>query len=120
MEATSFSEQATAAAARLFAGSNSGVVGQDVRDVGDAVEKFTGDPPGAEGNLPQRSVIVGLGWRCGALVDRSTSREAVVRIHSTLDHAEPVQIRAIYIGELGGLFRPQEIGIATRESEGLE
>ena len=70
--------------------------------------------------LPQRSVVVGVGWRCGALVDRSTSREAVVRIHSTLDHAEPVQILAIYIGELGGLFRPQEVGIATRESEGFE
>ena len=33
------------------------LVGQYVRDVGDVVEKFTGDPPGAGGNLPQRSVI---------------------------------------------------------------
>ena len=28
---------------------------------GDVVEKFTGAPPGAGGNLPQRSVIVGVG-----------------------------------------------------------
>ena len=42
MEATSFSEQATAARRDYFAGSNSGV----------------GGPPGAGGNLPQRSVIV--------------------------------------------------------------
>ena len=46
MEAISFSEQATAARRAYFAGSNSGVVRQDVHDVGDAVEKFTGDPPG--------------------------------------------------------------------------
>jgi len=42
MEATSFSEQATAARRDYFAGSNSDVVGQDVRNVGDVVEKFTG------------------------------------------------------------------------------
>ena len=41
------SEQATAARRDYFAGSNSGVVGQDVRDVDDVVEKFTGDPSGA-------------------------------------------------------------------------
>ena len=45
MEATSFSEQAPAARRDYFAGSNSGV----------------GGPPGAGGNLPQRSVIVGVG-----------------------------------------------------------
>ena len=49
MEAISFSEQATAARRDYFAGSNSGVVGQDVRDVGDVIEKFTGDPPGCRG-----------------------------------------------------------------------
>jgi hypothetical protein len=38
-------------------------VSQDARDVGDVVEKFTGDPPGAGGNLPPRSVIVGVGPR---------------------------------------------------------
>jgi hypothetical protein len=37
------------------------LVGQDVRDVGDVVEKFTGAPRGAGGNLPQRSVIIGVG-----------------------------------------------------------
>ena len=42
MEATSFSEQATAARRDYFAGSNSDIVGQDVRNVGDVVEKFTG------------------------------------------------------------------------------
>ena len=42
MEAISFSEQATAARRDYFAGSNSGV--QDVRDVGDVVEKFTAPP----------------------------------------------------------------------------
>ena len=42
------SEQATAARRDYFAGSNSGVVGQDVRDVGDMVEKFTA-PPGWRG-----------------------------------------------------------------------
>src|SRR5262249_50859872 len=35
--------------------------GGDLRDVGDVVEKFTGDPPGCGGNLPQRSVIIGVG-----------------------------------------------------------
>ena len=30
-------------------------------DVGDMVQKFTGPPPGAGGNLPQRSVIVAVG-----------------------------------------------------------
>ena len=44
VEATSFSEQAPAARRDYFAGSNSGVVGQDDRDVGDVVEKFKGDP----------------------------------------------------------------------------
>jgi len=44
MEATSFFKQATAARRDYFAGSNSGVVGQDVRDVGDVVEKFAGAP----------------------------------------------------------------------------
>jgi len=48
-EAISFSEQATAARRDYFAGSNSGVVGQDVRDVGDLVEKFAGDPPECRG-----------------------------------------------------------------------
>src|SRR5262245_28131275 len=57
MEAISFSVQATAARLNYFAGSSSGVVSQDVRDVGDVVEKFTGDPR----NLPQWSVIVGVG-----------------------------------------------------------
>jgi hypothetical protein len=38
-------------------------VGHDVCDVGDVVEKFMGDPPGAGGNLPQRSVIVGFIFR---------------------------------------------------------
>jgi hypothetical protein len=38
------------------------LVGQDVRDVGDVVEKFTAAPPGCPGgNLPQRNVIVGVG-----------------------------------------------------------
>src|SRR5262249_26134276 len=36
-------------------------VRQDVRDVGDVVEKFTGDPPGCRGYLPLRRVIVGMG-----------------------------------------------------------
>ena len=49
MEATSFSEQAPAARRDYFASSNSGVVGQDARDVGDVVEKFKGDPPGVPG-----------------------------------------------------------------------
>ena len=52
------------AAARrdYFAGSNSGVVGQDLRDVGDVVKKFTlPRGVGSRGNLPQRSVIVGVG-----------------------------------------------------------
>jgi hypothetical protein len=40
-----FSEQATAARRDYFAGSNSGVVGQDVCEVGDVVEKFTAAPP---------------------------------------------------------------------------
>jgi hypothetical protein len=44
IEATSLSEQATAARRDYFAGSNSGVVGQDARDVGDVVEKFKGAP----------------------------------------------------------------------------
>jgi hypothetical protein len=44
MEAISFSEQATAALRDYFTGSNSGVVGQDIRDVGDVVEKFTPPP----------------------------------------------------------------------------
>jgi hypothetical protein len=48
------SEQATAARRDYFAGSNSGVVGQDVRDVDDVVEKFTGDPPGAGVTPPPR------------------------------------------------------------------
>jgi len=61
MEATSFSKQATAARRDYFASSNSGVVGQDVSDVGGVVEKFTVHPRGAGGNLPQRSVIVGMG-----------------------------------------------------------
>jgi hypothetical protein len=39
-----FSERAPAARCDYFAGSNSGVVGQDVRDVGDVVEKFTATP----------------------------------------------------------------------------
>src|SRR5215471_5322529 len=55
MEATSFSKQATAARRDYFASSNSGVVGQDVRDVGDVVEKFTAHPRGAGGYLPLRS-----------------------------------------------------------------
>jgi hypothetical protein len=41
---TSFSEQAPAARRDYFAGSNSGVVGQDVCAVGDVVEKFTAAP----------------------------------------------------------------------------
>ena len=55
------------AAARrdYFAGSNSGVDAagiQDVRDVGDVVKKFTlPRGVGSRGNLPQRSVIVGVG-----------------------------------------------------------
>jgi hypothetical protein len=72
--ATSFSEQAPAARRDYFAGSNSGVgtggrggivdaarilVRQDVCDVGDVVEKFTCAL--CPGNLPQRSVIVGVG-----------------------------------------------------------
>ena len=61
MEATSFSEQATAARRDYFAGSNSGVVGQDVRDVGDVVEKFTGAPR-VPGVTPRSGVvIVGVG-----------------------------------------------------------
>jgi hypothetical protein len=36
-------------------------VRQDVRDVGGVVEKFTGAPGGAGGNLPLRSVKVGVG-----------------------------------------------------------
>ena len=35
-------------------------VGQNVRDVGDVVEKFTAAPR-VPGNLPSRSVIVGAG-----------------------------------------------------------
>jgi hypothetical protein len=64
MEAISFSEQATAARRDYFAGSNSGVVGQDgqdARDVGDVDEKFAATPAPVAGNLPLRSVIVGVG-----------------------------------------------------------
>ena len=42
METILFSEQTTAARRDYFASSNSGVVGQDVRDVGDVVDKFMG------------------------------------------------------------------------------
>jgi hypothetical protein len=52
MEAASFSEQATAARRDYFVGSISGVVGPNVRDISDMVEKFTGDPRVRRGNLP--------------------------------------------------------------------
>jgi len=44
----SLSEQATAAQRDHFVVSNSGVVGRDVRNAGDVVEKFTA-PPGWRG-----------------------------------------------------------------------
>src|SRR5205085_1157056 len=37
------------------------LVDQDVHGLGDVVEKFTGDQPDGGANLPQRSVIVGVG-----------------------------------------------------------
>ena len=61
METILFSEQTTAARRDYFASSNSGVVGQDVRDVGNVVEKFTTPPTRCRGNVPPRSFIVGVG-----------------------------------------------------------
>jgi hypothetical protein len=72
MEATSFSEQAPAARRDYFAGSNSGVVGQDVRDIGDVVEKFT--PPRVPG-VTSRSGASSSEW--GPPLHRPTSEPAV-------------------------------------------
>jgi len=72
METILFSEQTTAARRDYFASSNSGVVGQDVRDVGDVVEKFTGAPR-VPGVTPRSGVvIVGV----GPPLDRPTSEAA--------------------------------------------
>jgi hypothetical protein len=83
MEAISFSEQATAARRDWFAGSNSGVVGQNVRDVGDVVKKFTAPPPGAGVPPTPRSVIVGAG------PPSTSAAEPAVQPPSSRSHAVP-------------------------------
>jgi hypothetical protein len=51
-------------------------VGQDVRDVGDVVEKFTGDPRGAGVTSPHRGVIVEGG---APVYDRSDPGQGATR-----------------------------------------